>query len=348
MLHGMQDCFAMTDAEALAVFTRSGVLRIVASTPQGPLLRTVDGVVLDGELYFHGADRGEKLDLVGREVMVSSDETVAHLPSWFFDERRACPATTYYRSVFAWGRLERVEDSETKAAVLRAMMDRLQPEGGYQSIEADDPLYASVIEGLLVARIRPTRISGKAKLGQHKGERTIVRALEGLWRRGAPGDLEALRAIREAHPARPMPAFMRGPGGRVFEVAPDERELGAAVALVADAYWNEGITPAAIGAAHRASPAWVVARDADARVVATARAVGDDVKNVTIYDVAVDPEHRGCGLGQVLVALLLDHPRVARARRVLLQTRDAHGFYAKLGFGLHRPRHDSLVTQRSA
>ncbi|MCA9712665.1 MAG: pyridoxamine 5'-phosphate oxidase family protein, partial [Myxococcales bacterium] len=244
--------FAMSDADALALVGRVGLLHLAAATPQGPLLRTVDGVVHDGALCFHGGDHGDKLGLLGRDVMVAVEQVVAHLPSWFFDERRACPATTYYRSVHVWGRVERVEAPNDKAAILRALMQRYQPEGRHVPIDPQDPLYAGAIRELMVARVRPTRISAKAKLGQHKGARTIARALQGLWTRGEPGDLAALRTIREAHPARPVLPWLQGPGGVEFEVAPDAREVEAAVALVRDEYWNVGVDPSRIRAAHLA------------------------------------------------------------------------------------------------
>lgn len=342
----IKPCFAMSEAEALGELGRIGVLRIVAATPEGPLLRTVDGVVHEAALCFHGADRGGKLELLGREVMVAADEVVAHLPSWFFDERRACPATTYYRSVHAWGTVERVDELPAKAAVLAALMDRHQPEGKHQPITADDPLYAGVLDGLLVARIRPTRIVGKLKLGQHKGARVITRALEGLWQRGAEGDLRALRTVRDAHPARPTPRFLCGPGHTTFEVAPDARELDAVVELLAAQYWNEGVEPSRIRAAHLASPAWVVAKDDAGVVVATARAVSDDAKAAIVYDVAVAPRRQGQGLGRALMSLLLEHPRIRGTRRVLLRTRDAQGFYAKLGFSPYAGDHGLLSALR--
>lgn len=316
----LKPCFAMTEAQALAELGRIGVIRLAAATPQGPLLRSFDGVVLEGAICFHGGDHGDKLELVGREVMVSAEEVVAHLPSWFFDERRACPATTYYRSVHAWGTLERVDDRRDKAAVLQALMERLQPEGRHQPLTGDDPLYAGVLDGLLVARIRPTRLVGKAKLGQHKGAATITRALDGLWQRGAPGDLVALRAVRDAHPERPTPTWMRGPDGLTFEVVPDVREVEAVVELLAGRpAATAEVEPARLRAAHLASPAWIVAKDGEGTVVATARAIGDDAELAIVLDVAVRAELRDRGLERALLSLLRQHPRLRGACRVLLR-----------------------------
>lgn len=326
----MKACFAMSEAQALAELGRIGVLHLAAATPTGPLLRTVDSVLHEGALCFHGADAGGKLDLLGAEVMVAAEEVVAHLPSWFFDDRRACPATTYYRSVHAWGVVERVDDRGAKAAVLQALMDRLQPEGRHQRITGNAPLYAGVLDGLLVARVRPTRVVGKAKLGQHKGGAVIARALDGLWQRGAPGDLAALRAVRDAHPERPTPPWMLGPAGVVFEVAPDAREVEAAVALLVGGPAGEGAEPASIRSAHLGSPAWIVAKDAEGRVVATARGIGDAATLAIVDDVAVHPELHDRGIARALVALLLRHPRLRGARQVLLRAPEAPGLHAAL------------------
>jgi predicted N-acetyltransferase YhbS len=56
----------------------------------------------------------------------------------------------------------------------------------------------------------------------------------------------------------------------------------------------------------------------------------------------VEARWRGKGLGDAVMRLLLDHPAMRRVGRVYLSTRDAHGFYAKMGFG----DREALETQR--
>jgi predicted N-acetyltransferase YhbS len=51
-----------------------------------------------------------------------------------------------------------------------------------------------------------------------------------------------------------------------------------------------------------------------------------------VGDVCVAKEWRGKGLGQAVVGLLLEHPRVRDADRVRLNTRDAQDLYARFGF----------------
>ena len=46
----------------------------------------------------------------------------------------------------------------------------------------------------------------------------------------------------------------------------------------------------------------------------------------------VAPAWRGRGLGQAVTRLLLNHPQVRGARRIMLGTRDAQALYARFGF----------------
>jgi GNAT superfamily N-acetyltransferase len=59
-----------------------------------------------------------------------------------------------------------------------------------------------------------------------------------------------------------------------------------------------------------------------------------------LADVFVVPDHRGRGISKKLVSAILGHPDLQGLRRVLLATFDAHGLYARFGFGpLEHPEH---------
>lgn len=70
------------------------------------------------------------------------------------------------------------------------------------------------------------------------------------------------------------------------------------------------------------------------RLVAFGRVVTDEVYNATLCDVIVHPGYRRRGLGDRIMALALDHPRLAQLRNPIdLQCReDKVGFYARWGF----------------
>lgn len=323
--------------EAFALLAGAPLVHVAGTTRAGrPVLRTVHHVFVDGIVAFHAAPAGEKLELLGREAVAGYDEIVAEVPSYSKDPERACPATTFYRSVQIHGRVEPITDPELRARVLQRLMQRFQPEGGHAPIDprhADYArLYRKAVAGLLIAGIAPDHISGKFKLGQERPAEQLADLLEVLWRRGRPGVDRAIELCRAAHPERPLPRFLRGPAGTQLSARFGEPELPRVVELLRDQYWCRGWSDARIAAAHLASTAWVGARDGEGKLIASARAITDGSRRGGIYDVIVDPEWRGRGLGKAIMALLLDHPRVRDCPMLELATRDAAELYRKFGF----------------
>jgi GNAT superfamily N-acetyltransferase/nitroimidazol reductase NimA-like FMN-containing flavoprotein (pyridoxamine 5'-phosphate oxidase superfamily) len=338
--------FRGDESFAWELFERAPAVRFAAATGGKAICRTLHAVVLDGRLCFHGGDEGEKLALLDGEVVASCEELVTEVPSYWIHPELACPATTYYQSAIAEGRVERVEEPARKAKVLGALMDRFQPEGGYAPITAEDVRYRKVLETLLVAEFVPTRFVAKRKLGQHRSVAQIERVLEGLFERGGPGDLAAMRMIIEAHPERLKPTFLRGPCDTLLCVAPDEDDARAVAALLEGQYWTTPFPSERLARAQLGSTAWIVARDAQGRVVGSARAVSDGARYAYVMDVVVQPSLQRRGLASALMALLTRHPRVRDAAAVALRTRDAQGLYQKLGFLPRSAVDEELVLLR--
>lgn len=328
-----REIFRSESVRALALLGRVPVVHLATTTPEGrPVLLALDAAVLEDGVHFHGARVGEKARCLGRPAVVCAEEVVAHVPSWMIDPRRACPASTLYRSVQVHGTLEEVTDPAAKARALEALMHRWQPEGRYQPIDPVHPHYQGELAGTLVLRVPYEQVDGKEKLLQNRGHEELGRVLEGLWERGAPGDPAAIEAVRGANPGAPVPGFLAAPPGLRLAVALGEGDAAQAERLLASQYWWEGLAAEAlIQPAQRASAAWVGAHDTEGRLVGMARAVSDG-RVAWVYDVVVDAAWRGRGLGKRLVAVLLDHPAVRRVLYVRLGTRDAQGLYARFGF----------------
>jgi ribosomal protein S18 acetylase RimI-like enzyme len=159
--------------------------------------------------------------------------------------------------------------------------------------------------------------------------------------------------VREANPEAQLPAvFEAGAGYRlaVAEGCPDNWAKEAAM-LLEGAYWLGGTDNASVAAAHRASAASVGVRDERGDLVASARALSDRRRTAWIYDVVVRPDHRGRGLGKLLVERLLEHPALRETRFVRLGTRDAQGLYARFGFeacGVTPTGATEMVLRRAA
>jgi ribosomal protein S18 acetylase RimI-like enzyme len=90
--------------------------------------------------------------------------------------------------------------------------------------------------------------------------------------------------------------------------------------------------PSGLAQAYRNSYAAAFAR-AGNTLIGGARAVSDGVYYATIYDVAVDPDWQGRGVGRALVQNLIE--RLPVEKIFLTSVPGKQGFYAKLGF-LHQ------------
>lgn len=103
--------------------------------------------------------------------------------------------------------------------------------------------------------------------------------------------------------------------------------------LSQEAYWGRWRTREDVE--HQLDAAWRVVGGydaADGRMVGFARAVSDGVAFAYLADVYVSPAARGRGLGRELVRVMIDCGPGAGFRWAL-HTADAHGLYARFGFG---------------
>ncbi len=68
------------------------------------------------------------------------------------------------------------------------------------------------------------------------------------------------------------------------------------------------------------------------QLIGFARATSDGIYRAGIWDVIVDPNYQGMGLGRKLVQTVLSHPLVSRVERVYLTTTHQQSFYERIGF----------------
>ena len=67
-------------------------------------------------------------------------------------------------------------------------------------------------------------------------------------------------------------------------------------------------------------------------LIGFARATSDGVYRATIWDVVIDSDYQGVGLGRKLVQTVLSHPLVSKVERVYLTTTHQQSFYERIGF----------------
>ncbi|MGL5939396.1 MAG: GNAT family N-acetyltransferase [Waterburya sp.] len=67
-------------------------------------------------------------------------------------------------------------------------------------------------------------------------------------------------------------------------------------------------------------------------LIGFARATSDGIYRAAIWDVIIDPDYQGVGLGRKLVETVLTHPLVNKVERVYLTTTHQQSFYERIGF----------------
>ena len=68
------------------------------------------------------------------------------------------------------------------------------------------------------------------------------------------------------------------------------------------------------------------------RLIGFARANSDGVYRAAIWDVVIDPEYQGLGLGRKLVETVIAHPLLSKVERIYLTTTHQQSFYERIGF----------------
>lgn len=326
------------DADAARVLLKDAATYTLATRrPDGaPVLRPLNGVLVDDWVLFHGAFAGEKMDCVGQPAVVSAYEAVATLPSYFFDPRLACPATTYFKSAMGHGTLLAVDDEDLTLRMLQALMEKYQPEGGHAHFVHERAVYEKELKSVRVFGVRLDCVHGKCNLGQDRPTERTCGVVRELWRRGAPGDLAAIEAILASSPdARPPEWTLPDPSGPLALVVEPSLDWATQHAhMLAAQYWRTQSSLEDIRTSILASQAWLGLVDAAGLLVGAARAVSDQVWVATVSDVVIRERHRGRGLGTSLMQHLLAHPAVRACRAQRLGTADAMSFYARFGFVL--------------
>jgi GNAT superfamily N-acetyltransferase len=117
--------------------------------------------------------------------------------------------------------------------------------------------------------------------------------------------------------------------------------------FLSGAYWSRGI-PRDVVERGIANSLPFGLHAPSGKQIGFARAITDRATYAYLADVYVEVEHRGQGLGKLLVSCVLKHPELQGLRRWALATADAHGLYARLGFGPAASPQTHMFLERPA
>lgn len=155
-----------------------GVLALMGETPYA---LPVNFVYLNNKIYFHGSLKGKKMEIIRNNNNVSFSVIDNHvvIPSFISsNDKSACPATAFFKSIIIDGKAVVVNNKEEKAEMFEALMKKLQPEGGYIPFNSD--IYDSVLAKTAIIKINIDNISAKFKFGQNYTKEKINMIIDKL------------------------------------------------------------------------------------------------------------------------------------------------------------------------
>ena len=196
----MTDFLIRQDHKKLEIKSKEKVVEFLSSQQTGriasidengfPQIIPMNFVFINDVIYMHSHVRGEKLDNIRRNQKVGFevDKNLEFLPSYFTDPTYAEFADTLYISVVIKGNANIVSDKDEKTIALNGLMEKYQPEGGYEPIKPD----MDILKGVEVIKIIPESLRGKYKIGQNMDMKSRIDLAKQILKRNSPTAKETL------------------------------------------------------------------------------------------------------------------------------------------------------------
>ena len=195
----MKKAFEITDNNIISnILNQASYGTLALCVDNKPYCVPMNFVELNGDIYFHGAKKGKKIDMIQQNAYASFSvvEDYSLLPSYFStDDGSACPATHLFKSVIIDGVINFIDDYDEKADALQALMVKLQQEGGFKHLS--DDMYKKAINATELFKLIPDEKKAKFKFGQNFNQERYERVTTHLKQRGTKKDLETLKLIDE-------------------------------------------------------------------------------------------------------------------------------------------------------
>ena len=172
----MKKAFEITDVKIISEILANAQFGTLALCVENkPYSVPINFVESDGDIFFHGAKKGKKIEIMKQNTNVSFSvvEDYSLLPSYFSsDKGDACPATHMFKSIIIDGTIEFIEEYEEKVKAMGALMQKLQKEGKY--IPLNHEMYKKVPYANLKFSHRKSSMSGNVSPKKSKRESLVT------------------------------------------------------------------------------------------------------------------------------------------------------------------------------
>ncbi len=176
------------------ILSLTNIGRLATNGQDGyPYVTPLNFVSLEGNIYFHCAPKGEKLDNLRRDARVcfEVDVPLSYLDIGLDPSRPICNLHQYYHCVIIRGTASVVEDGALKLAALNALIRKHEKTEKFNPVTDDMSAY----KACEVIEVKPVSVTAKSDLGQNVPEENRKAIAQYLFKRNQPGDREAVVAM---------------------------------------------------------------------------------------------------------------------------------------------------------
>ena len=176
------------------ILSLTNIGRLATNGADGyPYITPVNFVNHKGNIYFHCAPKGEKLDNMKRDsrVCFEVDVPLSYLDIGYDPNRPICHLHQFYHCVIIRGSAAVVADDELKTVALNKLIAKHENTEDFKKVTTDMSGY----KACEVIEIKPLSISAKSDLAQNQPEENRRTIAEYLKKRNLPEDLEAVDAM---------------------------------------------------------------------------------------------------------------------------------------------------------
>ena len=158
-----------------------------------PYITPVNFVFYQGNIYFHCAPEGEKLDNIDRnsQVCFQVDIPLAYLDSGLAPGRTVSGLHQLYHCVIIRGEARIVPDGPLKVDALNALVAKHEKNLDFEKVSEDMPAY----KACKVVEIIPKTITAKSDLAQNRSDEERLAIARYLKSRNWPKDMETIEAM---------------------------------------------------------------------------------------------------------------------------------------------------------
>ncbi len=185
----------VTDRQEIQrILSLTNIGRLATNGKDGyPYITPVNFVSFNGNIYFHCAPKGEKLDNLLRDARVcfEVDVPLAYLDVDLDPTRPVCHLHQFYHCVIIRGTAHVVEDRAKKLTALNRLIAKHEKGRGFDPVTADMPGFRAC----KVIEIKPESCTAKSDLGQNKPAEERQAIMRYLRKRGRPQDRETVAAM---------------------------------------------------------------------------------------------------------------------------------------------------------